>query len=94
MIIRVVQMTFQQNRADDFLEFISGIRHQIRNFPGCEHLDIFREIEKGNIFISTSHWKSTEALNQYRKSALFKTTWSRVREWFSEKPRAWSLEKV
>lgn len=94
MIIRIVQMTFQENRVDDFLKFAREIRYRIRDFPGCEHLDILRDTNKRNIFFSYSIWESADDLECYRNSDFFRVTWSRVREWFSEKPRAWSVEKI
>jgi quinol monooxygenase YgiN len=37
-----------------------------------------------------SHWKSEEALEQYRNSDLFQSTWSTVKPLFAARPEAHS----
>ena len=94
MIIRIVKMTFLDAKVDDFKEYVKSIQDTIRNFKGCEHLDFLQDIHHKNIFFSCSIWNSEEDLDNYRKSDFFKTTWPKAREWFVDKPAAWSMKKL
>ena len=94
MIIRIVKMTFLESKVEDFKEFVKSIKDTIRAFDGCTHLDILQDIHNKNIFFSYSLWESEKHLDNYRYSDFFKGTWSTVREWFGDKPEAWSVEKL
>ena len=93
-LIRVVRMTFRPEEAQAFLENFEAHKSLIRNFPGCQHLELWQDQDKKNIFVSYSHWESEMALNQYRDSELFKSVWSFTKTLFSEKPQAWSTKKL
>ena len=93
-LIRVVRMTFRLEEAPAFLENFEAHKSLIRNFPGCQHLELWQDQNQKNIFVTYSHWESEEALNQYRDSQLFKSVWSFTKTLFSEKPQAWSTKKI
>ena len=93
-LIRVVRMTFRPEEAPAFLENFEAHKSLIRNFPGCQHLELWQDQDKKNIFVTYSHWESEEALNQYRDSQLFKSVWTITKALFSEKPQAWSTKKL
>lgn len=82
-------MTFQEDKVDDFIQVFEETKQRIRNFPGCRHLELWRT---GNVFFTFSMWENEAALDHYRFSELFKTTWSRTKVLFAEKAEAWSLE--
>lgn len=94
MLIRIVRMTFRPEMVAAFLENFEANKQSIRNFPGCQHLELWQDDNSENIFLTYSHWKSEEALNQYRDSELFKSVWSFTKALFSEKPQAFSSKKV
>lgn len=94
MLVRVVRMTFQEDRVEDFLENFEKNKQSIRNFPGCDHLELWQDENEKNIFLTYSHWKSEEALNQYRDSELFKTVWSFTKALFAASPIAFSSKKL
>ena len=93
-LIRVVRMTFRPEEAQAFLENFEAHKSLIRNFPGCQHLELWQDQNQKNIFVTYSHWESEVALNQYRDSELFKSVWSFTKTLFSEKPQAWSTKKL
>ena len=93
-LIRVVRMTFRPEEAPAFLENFEAHKSLIRNFPGCQHLELWQDQNQKNIFVTYSHWESETALNQYRDSELFKSVWSFTKTLFSEKPKAWSTKKL
>jgi quinol monooxygenase YgiN len=43
-----------------------------------------------NIFFTYSIWENDEALQAYRNSELFETTWAKTKILFAGKPEAWS----
>jgi quinol monooxygenase YgiN len=90
MIVRIVKMTFAHAYVDEFITLTQKIKPKILAFDGCQQLDILRDVSQDNIFFSYSLWESEDYLNHYRYSEFFKSTWRTVRQWFSEKPEAWS----
>lgn len=93
-MIRIVKMTFQHDRADDFLGIFNEIKGFIENFEGCTELRLLRDNEKQNIFFTYSVWDNAEALERYRTSEFFKEIWSRAKVNFSERAEAWSLDEA
>lgn len=94
MIKRVVKMTFQKDKISDFEDVFAEKQKLIAAFEGCGGVELLRDIHHPHVFFTISSWKSEEELNQYRNSALFHETWSTVKNWFADKPAAWSLTTV
>ena len=93
-IERIVKMTFKKEEITSFLNHFEGIKGKIRTFPGCTSLKLIRSVNEVGIFFTYSMWESTEALNNYRNSELFKTTWTYVKTLFSSRAEAWSTQVV
>lgn len=83
-------MTFAPDAVDPFLERFDAAASRIRSFPGCQHLELWRDADAPSVFTTCSHWSSAEALEAYRESDLFRSTWSTVKPLFAERPRAHS----
>lgn len=83
-------MTFVPDQVDAFLEHFNETAPQIRSFPGCTHLELWRDVETPAIFTTYSHWEDEEALDTYRESELFRDTWAKVKPLFADRPRAHS----
>ncbi len=94
MLIRIVRMTFQADKLADFSAIFARSHEKIREFPGCQQLDLLRDIDNLNVRITYSRWESREALEAYRRSELFRTTWAVTKVLFSEKAVAFSAENV
>ncbi|MCK6649791.1 MAG: antibiotic biosynthesis monooxygenase [Bacteroidia bacterium] len=93
MIIRIVKMTFQQEKVSEFLSVFNESKTFIRNMPGCSHLELLNDINSPTVFFTYSYWDSEDALNTYRNSELFSTVWLKTKVLFSAKPEAWSVEQ-
>lgn len=93
MIIRIVRMHFSPEAVDDFLDIYERTEAAIKNMAGCTYLELMRDSEDPNVLITISHWDSTTALNNYRKSELFKSVWRRVKTHFSQPAEAFSMER-
>jgi heme-degrading monooxygenase HmoA len=94
MLIRIVRMTFQEDKIEDFLEIFNRSKHLIRGFEGCQHLELLRDKNAQNVMLTYSYWLSEDHLNAYRDSELFKTTWAATKVLFLDKPMAFSSELV
>ncbi|MBA4851822.1 putative quinol monooxygenase [Emticicia sp. BO119] len=94
MLIRYVRMTFQEDKVADFLKVFDDSKEQIRAMRGCEYLELMRDINQPSVFMTHSHWLSEDDLNNYRDSALFKSTWAKTKPLFADKPMAFSVESV
>lgn len=93
MIIRIVRMHFTEVGVDEFLTIFNENKVAIRNFPGCTHLQLLKDLDNENTFTTLSHWDNSDHLENYRKSQLFGSVWGRVKTLFAERTQAFSLEK-
>jgi quinol monooxygenase YgiN len=93
MIVRIVQMTFDPQKTNNFLELFEERKQTIRNFEGCTHLELWQDAHMSNIFFTYSMWESEDNLNHYRFSEFFKDTWGRTKALFIAKPQAWSVNQ-
>lgn len=94
MLIRIVRMTFAPDAVGAFLDRFDQTAPEIRNFPGCEHLELWRDQDARSVFTTHSHWESEEALEQYRNSDLFRSTWADVKPLFADRAEAHSYAVV
>ncbi len=93
-IVRLVRMSFQPDKVDDFLQLFNRVAGYIRSFPGCHRLELLADHTDEQVFTTYSIWDSPHDLEEYRRSPLFEDTWRRTREMFSENPAAVSYRVV
>ena len=67
MFVRIVKLTFQENKIEAFLANFEEIKQQIRNFDGNEFLELYQDKQDPRIFFTYSYWKDEDALENYRK---------------------------
>ena len=94
MLIRIVRMHFTETGADDFLAIFRNSEKLIRNFEGCTHLQLTKDVNDSLTYVTISHWKDQACLENYRKSELFAAVWKKVKPLFSNRVEAISLELV
>ncbi len=87
-------MVFRKENIKDFIHFTAEIKEIIKKSEGCLHLNILQDKNKPEVFFTYSCWKSESDLNNYRNSDFFKNIWPKTKEWFAEKPMAWSTQSV
>ncbi|HMX41211.1 MAG TPA: antibiotic biosynthesis monooxygenase [Saprospiraceae bacterium] len=93
MIKRIVRMTFRPEAVETFRnEVFEQSKQRIRAFPGCLHMELLQEAGQPHILFTLSLWESEDALDTYRRSELFRSTWERTKAGFADKPQAWSAE--
>jgi len=93
MFIRIVKMTFEKEKVAEFQEIFESSKHKIRNQPGCAHLELLRDLNTPNVFMTYSYWRKPSDLEDYRNSELFGKVWKATKDLFSNKPQAWSVER-
>jgi len=93
MLTRIVKLTFKAENISSFEVLFEETKNTIRNFEGCQFLELYQDNTHPNVFFTYSKWKDETSLEAYRKSAFFKSVWSRTKEWFQDRPEAWSVTK-
>ncbi len=95
MIKRFVKLTFRPEEVETFLHTVfEPSKQQIRAFPGCRHMELLRSTDRSDVLFTFSLWDDAAALEAYRQSELFRTTWAKTKALFAEKAEAWSMEVV
>ena len=94
MFVRIVKMSFHAENIPKFLENFNLIKEKIRNAPGNRFLELYQDKNDKRIFFTYSYWENEEALENYRKSALFDGVWTYTKTLFSDKPEAWSVDRL
>ena len=94
MFIRIVKMKFNPEKVNIFLENFNNNKEKIRNFDGCRLLELYRDKNDPSEFFTYSYWESEAHLEVYRNSAFFKKVWAETKILFSDKPKAWSVDRV
>ena len=94
MLKRIVKLSIENDKKQLFIDLFASNKNYIEKFKGCKSVELVQDINQKNIFFTLSIWDNEDALNNYRNSDLFKGIWSKTKTFFSDKPQAWSLEKI
>lgn len=93
-LTRIVKMTFIPEKVNDFLEVFKSSAEIIRNFEGCKHMQLLKDMNVDNVYYTYSIWENEESLNKYRNSSVFREIWSKTKVNFEKKAEANSLVKM
>ena len=94
MFVRIVKLSFAEENIEQFLANFETVKQKIRDFEGCQFLELYRDKENTDIFFTYSYWTTEDDLNNYRHSDLFKGIWAETKPMFNAKPEAWSVDKL
>ncbi len=94
MIKRIVKMSFQPNKVEEFKEIFRANWTRIRDFEGCSHVELLQDENNPSVFFTYSLWKSEAHVNAYRDSDLFKLVWGKTKVLFNDKPEAWTVKEL
>lgn len=94
MFIRIVKMRFHEEKIAAFLANFETVKHHIRSFEGNQFLELYQDKNDPRIFFTYSYWENEAALEKYRNSILFNEVWSYTKALFSDKPEAWSVDRL
>ena len=93
-LIRIVRMHFRPEEVDRFRTLFDGVKARIRAFPGCRDLYLLRDDAVDDVYYTYSVWADAAALDAYRHSELFRSTWKQTRTLFAAPAHAYSLLEV
>lgn len=91
MLLRIVRLTLAPDRVADFLTLFRASENQIRQQPGCQHLELWQDADDPRIYCTYSHWDDAAALNAYRQSALFGQVWPATKRLLTAPAQAFSV---
>ncbi|MCF6297381.1 MAG: antibiotic biosynthesis monooxygenase [Flavobacteriaceae bacterium] len=94
MFVRIVKMSFNPTKIEEFLNNFHQNKEKIRNFKGCSYLELYQDKTRTNIYFTYSYWDKEQDLENYRNSNLFKNVWAKTKILFDEKPEVWSVDKI
>lgn len=94
MFVRIVKMSFHEEKIPDFLENFESVKDKIRKADGNRFLELYQDKNDKCIFFTYSYWETEEDLENYRQSELFNTVWDFTKKLFNAKPEAWSVDKL
>lgn len=94
MITRIVKLHLKPGCNTAFTEIFIRTRHYIEQCEGNVSVSLQQDIHQPNIMYTLSKWESEAALEQYRNSDTFITTWKEVKTLLQEKTEATSLKEV
>ncbi len=94
MIVRIVKLSLDPDYVDEFLKNFETVKDTIRNFEGCNHLELLGDINAAGVVFTYSKWENEEALQGYLDSPLFINIWKQVKPMFIAKAEAWSSESL
>lgn len=94
MITRLVKLSLQPEKADEFEAIFYQTQALIEGFDGCQTTTLFKVTGKESQYFTISYWRSEQDLENYRASALFNSVWSKVKPLFAEKAEAFTLNSV
>ena len=94
MLIRIVKLSFHEEKIPAFLENFELMKEKIRNAPGNRFLELYQDRSNKSVFFTYSYWETEEDLENYRNSELFYDVWTYTKQFFNDKPEAWSVDKL
>ncbi|MCP1995501.1 putative quinol monooxygenase [Flavobacterium sp. HSC-61S13] len=94
MFVRIVKMSFHEEKIPVFLAHFDTVKEVVRHYPGNQFLELYQDKENPSIFFTYSYWGQESDLEDYRKSETFREIWSFVKTLFNDKPQAWSVDKI
>lgn len=94
MFVRIVKLRFHEENIAAFLENFEEVKEKIRGFDGNLFLELYQDKNDKRTFFTYSYWETEDDLENYRNSELFKGVWSFTKALFSDKPEAWSVDKL
>jgi quinol monooxygenase YgiN len=90
VLVRLVHVTVRPDAVAPFLDRFNESAPKIRAFPGCRRLELWRDPDAPTAFTALSHWKDLHALDAFRESELFASTWAAVTPLCADRPRVHS----
>lgn len=92
MFIRIVKLSIQPDKQEQFESLFNRFKGEIRNQKGCSGLKLLKDKSGDSVFFTYSIWDEQQSLENYRNSKLFESVWAETKSYFSAKAEAWSTD--
>ncbi len=92
MVQRIVRLEFDPAKVAEFKQLFADVRDKVRTFAGCRAMALYQDEESASVLYTVSDWDSADALEAYRHSELFASTWARMRVLFNGRPQAFTIK--
>jgi hypothetical protein len=93
MIHRFVKLEFSRKELPAVRTLFANAAPHVRDFEGCEYLEILFDVKQRGKVITYSHWQSLEHLDAYRHSPVFQDFWLTIKPHFTKPAEAWSMHR-
>jgi hypothetical protein len=94
MIKRIVKLTFKPEKVEDFKSIFRTNWKMIRNFEGCEYVELLQDENDPSVFFTYSLWRDEASVEKYRQSDLFEGIWGETKKLFNARPEAWTVKEL
>lgn len=94
MIVRIVKLTFQEGKAEEFIGIFQKTKKKIRHFRGNIFLELLRDKKDTNVFMTYSVWSTEHDLERYRESELFQETWATIKVMFAKNAEVMTMDRI
>lgn len=94
MLTRIVRLSFEPSKIDDFKVVFNATKDKIANFDGCKGVELMQDVDFEHVFYTYSKWETKTHLENYRNSELFEMVWKKTKVLFNDKPLAYSLKNA
>jgi len=94
VLLRIVRLPLAPAHVADFLTLFRASENQIRQQPGCQHLELWQDADDPHIYCTYSHWDDAAALDAYRHSALFGQVWPATKRLLTAPAQAFSVVRA
>jgi len=94
VLIRIVRLPLRPEAVADFLTLFHQSAAQIRQQPGCQHLELWQDADQPHTYCTHSHWHDAAALNAYRRSTFFGEVWPATKRLLASPAQAFSVLRV
>jgi heme-degrading monooxygenase HmoA len=68
VFVRIVKMSFHEEKIPDFLANFELMKHKIRNAAGNRFLELYQDRNDKCVFFTYSYWETEQDLENYHSS--------------------------
>lgn len=94
MITRIVKVKLKDDCLEDFKAYMTLFEKNTHEFKNNHHVDYFADKDEPLHFHIYTIWKTTGALDKFRKSDIRKEFKAKLTDWCEKPYTAWTVENV
>ena len=75
----LIKIVVRKYKADEFVDFMHSILHEIRKEKGCLDFSVYQDSEKENTYIVVGEWQTRQAMEKHFQTQEFELLIGAVR---------------